>query len=206
MGYSARWRSWWRTLKQCICIWQFFIILLSWTGYAVCSPCILSCLWVILTGRYRGAALCGSSLWKPNANRINHLRWHSHILYFHWIPGFYWPQGRAVHPSVRGEQSAYPCSGYTGKKDMAASSCLALSHLRAAAARELAWVGAWAGQKATGTTESPIWSLPHYRLWFCLPITRLPRQQIEHGHSCPEVFWQLILLHFQKHKMFVCYI
>lgn len=110
MGYSTGWRSQWRILKQCICIWQFFIVLLSSTGYAVCSPCVPSCLWVILTGRCTGAALWGSYLWKPNAISINHLLLHRHILYFHMIPGFYWPQGRPVHPSVFGEQSVYPCS------------------------------------------------------------------------------------------------
>ena len=215
MGYSTGWHSRWRILKQHISIWQFFIVLLGSTGCTVCSPCILSCLWVILTGRYTGAALCGSYLGKPNAIGINNLLLHSHILYFHRIPGFYWPQGRPVHPSVFGEQSAYPCSphqhslaphpqpqqsgeGHTGKKDMAACFCLALSHLRAAAARELAWAGAWAGHKATGTTVSPIWSLFHYRLWFCLPISCLPRQQIESGHSCPGIFWQLILFALPK--------
>lgn len=215
MGYSTGWRSRWRILKQCICIWQFFIVLLCSTGYAVCSPCVLSCLWVILTGRYTGAALWGSYLWKPNAIGINHLLLHSHVFYFHTIPGFYWPQGRPVHPPVFGEQRVHPCSphphthfisvfpqhsgeGYTGMKDPAACFCLALSHLRAAATRELAWAGRWAGHKATGTAVSPIWSLFHYRLWFCLTIICLPRQQIESGHSCPGIFWQLILFALPK--------
>lgn len=217
MGYSTGWRSWWRILKQHLCIWQFFIVLLCATGNAVCSPCALSRLWVILAGGYRGAALCGSYLWKPSTSRIKHLLLHNHTLYL-WcvIPGFHWPQGRLVHPSVFGEQSVYPCSlyihihidmfslyihthihiyilslslfsslsdllicfsslfsqqhgaGHTAKGDVAARSCLALSHLRAAAAVELAWSGAWAGQKATGAAVSPIWSLFHYRLWFCL--------------------------------------
>lgn len=121
MGYSTGWRSQWRILKQCICIWQFFIVLLSSTGYAVCSPCVPSCLWVILTGRYTGAALWGSYLWKPNAISINHLPLHRHILYFHMIPGFYWPQGRPVHPSVFGERSVYPCSLHRHKHTLSLS-------------------------------------------------------------------------------------
>lgn len=194
MGYSTRWRSQWRILKECICIWQFFIVLFSSTGYAVCSPCVLSCLWVILTGRYTGTAICSSYLWKPNATGMKHSELYSHVLYFHMIPGFYCPQGRPVHTSVLGEQSLYSCyphqhthtyfialfpqqsgEGYTGKKDMDASFCLAMSHLRATAARELPWAGAWAGHKATGTTVSPIWSVFHCRLWLPLPHNLLPK-------------------------------
>jgi len=54
-----------------------------------------------------------------------------------------------TYGSVFGEQSVDPCSPHQtqthtgmGKKDTAASFCLVLSHLRAAAARELAWAGA----------------------------------------------------------------
>lgn len=65
MGYSTGWRSPWCILKQCICIWQFFIILLGSPGHTVCCPCVLYCLWAILTCRHTGAAFCGSYLWKP---------------------------------------------------------------------------------------------------------------------------------------------
>lgn len=90
------------------------------------------------------------------------------------------------------------CGEYTGTKDTDACFCLALSHLRAAAARELAGAGAWAGHKATGTTGTPIWSSFGFRLWFCLPKICLPRQQIESGHFYPGIFWHLILFALPK--------
>lgn len=146
--------------------------------------------------------ICGSQ---------KHSLWHSHIFYFHTTPGFYWPRGRSVHPipalptNIHAHThllnlllSPGECGEYTGTKDTDACFCLALSHLRAAAARELAGAGAWAGHKATGTTGTPIWSSFGFRLWFCLPKICLPRQQIESGRFCPGIFWHLILFALPK--------
>lgn len=213
MGYSTAWRSQWRILKQHICIWQFFCILLCSTGYTICSPWVLSCLWAILTDRYTGAALDGY-LWKSNATGMNHLLLHSHILDFHTISAFYWSQERPVHPFVLGEQSVYRYSPhqhvhthihlislflqqiwevYTGMKNVDACFCLALFHLPAAWHRQ--------GHELGINPLAPLWvpyGLFHYRLWFCLPIICLPRQQIESGLSCPGIFWQLILFALPK--------
>lgn len=42
MGYSTGWHSWWRILKQHICIWQFFISVLLAMPSALPVPCLAS--------------------------------------------------------------------------------------------------------------------------------------------------------------------
>lgn len=138
--------------------------------------------WILLTSGKTCASIdiwraVSASLLSPPTHTCARARTHTYFI--------------SLFPQQSGE-------GCTGKKEMAACFCLALSPLGAAAARELAWAGAWAGHKATGTTVSPIWCLFHYSLWFCLPIICLPRQQIESGHSCPGIFWQLILFALPK--------
>lgn len=187
MGYSTAWRSQWRILKQHICIWQFFRILLYSTGYTICSPWVLSCLWAILTDRYIGTAL-GGYLWKSNATGMNHLLLHSHILDFHTISAFYWSQEktcasictwRAVSvslfspPTCTHTYSSYlplPPADLGGVHRYEKCGCLFLP-CPVSFARGLAQAGAWAGHKSTGTTVSPIWSfslqaviLPPYNL------------------------------------------
>lgn len=246
MGYSTGWRSWWRILKQHLCIWQFFIVLLCATGNAVCSPCALSRLWVILAGGYGGAALCGSYLWRPSTSGIKHLLLHNHTLYLCCvIPGFHWPQGRLVHPSVFGEQSVYPCSLYihihidmfslyihthihiyilslslfSSLSDLFAFPPCSLSSMGLGTEVREMWLHvpalpcliwglqlpwSWRGQgHELGRKPLALLWVP-YGLFFTTgcdsasPKICLPRQQIGSGHSCPGIFWQLILIALPK--------
>lgn len=220
MGYSTGWHSWWRILKQHICIWQFFISVLLAMPSALPAPCLASGLswWAHKHVQPFVGLICGSQIvaqpyvifllaWSLDFTDLRedlciHLfleRGQCMPILYTSIPPHthttYFPFSLTPTYALALSPSSPSRAGLgTQVRKMwlpdSALPCL----IWAAAAR----AGAWTGHKATGTTMSPIWSHFHYWLAFAPLIFCFWRQQIGSGRSCPGISWQIILFAFPK--------